>query len=415
MLEYYLPKEGADSIFGHLISIIEGLSRKSGADTKFLTTVLFGGIIGSIYSLLQFFFSPILGHLSDRFGRRPILIFTIAGTTLSYLLWVFASSFNLLVLARVFGGIMGGNLAVATAAVADVTSEKDRSKGMALVGVAFGLGFIIGPVIGGLSSLIDLTLIKPSWEGSGINPFSIPALIAFTLSLINLFWVIAKLSETFSPPPKVKENTAKRASGRLRNLFSTKNRDVKLVMIIYFIFIMAFSGLEFTITFLALERLDYGPADNTKLFLFIGLVLIGVQGGLVRYLAPVVGEKKLVMTGMIFGLIAFMCLARALHWPLFYFGLGLLGFSVGFTSPTLSALASLYSPKNDQGRNLGAFRSAGSLARAMGPLFFAFLYWYSGSNMAYISGAVILILPLIMGFGLISPIKQTEASQETAH
>ena len=415
MLEYYLPKEGPDSNFGYLIAIIEGLSRKSGADTKFLTTVLFGGIIGSIYSLLQFIFSPILGHLSDRFGRRPILIFTIAGTTLSYLLWVFASSFNLLVFARIFGGIMGGNLAVATAAVADVTSDKERSKGMALVGVAFGLGFIIGPVIGGLSSLFDLTLIKPSWEGSGINPFSIPALFAFTLSLINLFWVIGKLPETFSPPSKVKEKTAQCNSGRLRTLFSIKNSNVRLVMIIYFIFIMAFSGLEFTITFLALERLDYGPADNTKIFLFIGLVLIGVQGGLVRNLASRLGEKKLVMAGMVFGLIAFVCLAQAPHWPLFYFGLGLLGFSVGFASPTLSALASLYSPKNDQGRNLGAFRSAGSLARAVGPLFFAFLYWYSGSNLAYITGAVILILPLVMGLGLIPPNNQTEASQETAH
>jgi MFS family permease len=415
MLEYYLPKEGPDSNFGYLIAIIEGLSRKSGADTKFLTTVLFGGIIGSIYSLLQFIFSPILGHLSDRFGRRPILIFTIAGTTLSYLLWVFASSFNLLVFARIFGGIMGGNLAVATAAVADVTSDKERSKGMALVGVAFGLGFIIGPVIGGLSSLFDLTLIKPSWEGSGINPFSIPALFAFTLSLINLFWVIGKLPETFSPPSKVKEKTAQCNSGRLRTLFSIKNSNVRLVMIIYFIFIMAFSGLEFTITFLALERLDYGPPDNTKIFLFIGLVLIGVQGGLVRNLASRLGEKKLVMAGMVFGLIAFVCLAQASHWPLFYFGLGLLGFSVGFASPTLSALASLYSPKNDQGRNLGAFRSAGSLARAVGPLFFAFLYWYSGSNLAYITGAVILILPLVMGLGLIPPNNQTEASQETAH
>jgi len=284
-----------------------------------------------------------------------------------------------------------------------------------LVGVAFGLGFIIGPVIGGLSSLFDLTLIKPSWEGSGINPFSIPALFAFTLSLINLFWVIGKLPETFSPPSKVKEKTAQCNSGRLRTLFSIKNSNVRLVMIIYFIFIMAFSGLEFTITFLALERLDYGPADNTKIFLFIGLVLIGVQGGLVRNLASRLGEKKLVMAGMVFGLIAFVCLAQAPHWPLFYFGLGLLGFSVGFASPTLSALASLYSPKNDQGRNLGAFRSAGSLARAVGPLFFAFLYWYSGSNLAYITGAVILILPLVMGLGLIPPNNQTEASQETAH
>ena len=408
MLEYYLPKEGSESIFGLLIAFIEGLSKKSGADTKFLTTVLFGGILGSLYSLLQFVFSPILGHLSDRYGRRPILIFTIAGTTLSYMIWIFAGSFNLLVFARIFGGIMGGNLAVATAAVADVTSKEDRSKGMAWVGVAFGLGFIIGPVIGGLSSLLDLTIIKPSWEEIGINPFSIPAFFAFVLSLINLFWVVAKLPETFSPTDKIKEKSSDQTSGRLRLIFSINNRNVRLVMMIYFIFIMAFSGLEFTITFLALERLNYGPADNTKLFLFIGLILIGVQGGLVRNLVPIVGEKLLAISGMICGLIAFACLAHSLHWQLFYFGLGLLGLSVGFTSPTLSALASLYSSKNDQGRNIGAFRSAGSLARALGPLIFAFHYWYSGSNMTYITGAVILILPIILGIRLIQPNKQSE-------
>lgn len=412
MLEYYLPKEGQDSNLGHLIEIIEGISKETGANAKFLTTVLFGGLIGSIYSFLQFIFSPILGHLSDRFGRRPILILTIAGTTLSYLIWIFASSFNLLILARVFGGIMGGNLAVATAAVADVTNEQERSKGMALVGVAFGLGFIIGPVIGGLSSLIDLTLIKPSWQELGINPFSVPAFFAFILSLINFVWVVSKLSETFFPTSEVNEKTAKRASGHLKTLFSVKNSNVRLVTIIYFIFIMAFSGLEFTITFLALERLNYGPADNTKLFLFIGLILIGVQGGIVRNLAPVVGEKKLVVSGMIFGLIAFVCLAQALHWSIFYLGLVFLGFSVGFTSPTLSSLASLYSPNNDQGRNLGAFRSAGSLARAMGPFFFALLYWHSGSNIAYTIGAVLLILPLIMGLRLVQPNKQIDVLKE---
>lgn len=401
-------------MFGHLIEFIKGLSSKSGTDAKFLTTVLFGGILGSIYSLLQFFFSPILGRLSDRIGRRPILIVTIAGTTLSYLIWVFANSFILLIIARIIGGIMGGNLAVATAAVADVTSEKERSKGMALVGVAFGLGFILGPVIGGLSSLVDLTAVQPSWENVGINPFSIPAVFAFVLSLINLIWVIFKLPETFSPTSKVKNEIAVKPAGRLRNLFSIKNRNIQSVMMIYFIFILAFSGLEFTITFLALERMDYGPADNTKLFLFIGLILIGVQGGLVRKLAPLVGEKILAITGMIFGLIAFVCLAQSLHWQLFYFGLGLLGISVGLTSPTLSALASLYSPKDDQGRNLGAFRSAGSLARALGPLLFAFHYWYSGSNVTYFTGAVLLVFPIIMGIGLIPPNNKTDITIETA-
>ena len=408
MLDYYLTREGPDSIVGYLVSVMKDLSISGSGDTKFLTTVLFGGILGSLYSTLQFIFSPILGQLSDRYGRRPILIFTIAGTTLGYLLWVFADSFTLLLLSRIIGGVMGGNLAVATAAVADITSEENRSKGMALVGVAFGVGFIIGPAIGGLSSLIDLTAIYPRLLATGINPFSIPALFAFVLALFNLFWVIAKLPETLPQAYKNPSVKTGQSSRRLSALFSVNNGSVRLVSFIYFIFIIAFSGLEFTITFLALERLNYSPADNTKLFLFIGFILIAVQGGLIRQIIPVIGEKSLTICGMLFGIFAFVCLAHSPHWQLFYFGLGLLGLSVGFTTPTLTSLASLYSTKSDQGRDIGSFRSSGSLARALGPLFFAFLYWYLGSKTTYLTGAVLLIFPIFMGTQLKQPEKKTE-------
>ncbi|MGB0344499.1 MAG: MFS transporter, partial [Coraliomargarita sp.] len=159
MLDYYLPQEGGGSggLLGKLIAPIATLAENSGAeDPRFMTAVLFGGILGSLYSVLQFICAPLWGACSDRVGRRKVLLITIAGLALSYAAWFFAASFWMLVLARVLGGVMGGNLSVATAAVADVTSREKRAGGMAIVGIAFGLGFLVGPAIGGLSSRIDL-------------------------------------------------------------------------------------------------------------------------------------------------------------------------------------------------------------------------------------------------------------------
>ena len=126
MLKYYLEREDPESLLGEMTGWLDSITLTGGADTSFYTTVFFGGILGFIYSLLQFVFSPIWGRLSDRHGRRPVLLFTLAGTALSYLIWIFSGSFLLLVLSRLLGGIMSGNLAVATAAVADVTSKENR-------------------------------------------------------------------------------------------------------------------------------------------------------------------------------------------------------------------------------------------------------------------------------------------------
>ena len=180
MLDHYVERDGAESLIGSLAAWLGEFTSHPDPDRQRLyTTALFGGILGSIYSALQFVFAPIWGRLSDRTGRRPILLISISGLALAYLVWVFAGSFELLLLSRVVAGIMGGNISVATAAVADITGEKDRAKGMGMIGAAFGLGFILGPAIGGMLSGIDLT----DAGLPGLNRFSAPAL---ALSLIHI-------------------------------------------------------------------------------------------------------------------------------------------------------------------------------------------------------------------------------------
>ena len=149
LLDHYIRTEGTA---GTLIGSLNAAAEWMGGDTVFKKTVLFGGLLSTLYSLLQFIFSPIWGALSDRLGRRRILTITLAGNALSYLLWIFAAQFWVVVLTRLVSGMMAGNIAVASAAAADVTDEKERTKGMAVVGIAIGLGFVFGPVIGGLAS-----------------------------------------------------------------------------------------------------------------------------------------------------------------------------------------------------------------------------------------------------------------------
>ncbi|MFT5826808.1 MAG: MFS family permease, partial [Yoonia sp.] len=175
--------------------------------------------------------------------------------------------------------------------------------------------------------------------------------------------------------------------------------------LVYLIYMLAFSGMEFTLTFLAVERFQFSPAQNGGMFVFIGFVLILVQGGIVRRLAGPVGEKRLAVAGIACGIAAFLVLAVALNLGLFFGALALMAFSIGLTSPTLSALVSLYTKEAEQGAALGVFRSAGSLARAIGPLVAALVYFAYGSKSAYLFGAVIVVAPLILALKLPKPVK----------
>lgn len=396
MLTYYLEREGEGGLLGGLMAVLQRAAASSGGDAEFYTIVLFGGVLGSLYSVLQFLAAPMWGSLSDRIGRRKVLVFTVAGTALSYLLWFFAGSFSLLLLARLFGGMMAGNLSVATAAISDVTEAKDRAKGMGMIGAAFGLGFIFGPALGGLLSTVDLskTLALP-----GVNPFSMAALAALVLAVINFVWVLLRFGETLDEGRR-----GKARSGRSINpvkLFKPMPfPGVTTTNLVYFLFLLGFAGMEFTLVFLARDRFGYTPLENTYLFLFTGVLIALVQGGVVRRLAPALGEKKLTLAGLLILEPGLVLVGLASSSAMLYGGLALLATGSALATPGLSALVSLYAPDERQGEALGVFRSLGSLARAIGPLVAAFLYWKLGSKAPYLGGALLMVLPVVLGMTL---------------
>lgn len=406
MLDYYLPNGAGDgSLLGRLIEPLAGWAQSSGAaNPRFMTAVLFGGILGSLYSILQFLCAPLWGAYSDRVGRRKVLLITIAGLALSYAAWFFAASFWVLVFARILGGAMGGNLSVATAAVADTTTREKRSSGLAIIGIAFGLGFIVGPAIGGLFTKINLLEIFPSLGNYGVNPFSAPALVSFALTILNLVWVARRFKETLPEEKRGAASPARKGLPVFR-MFQSPSPEIRRTNLVYLIYMLAFSGMEFTLTFLAVERFAFTPAQNGGMFVFIGFILILVQGGIVRRLATPVGEKRLAVVGLGCAIAAFLVLAIALNLGLFFGALAIMAFSIGLASPTLSALVSLYSNEAEQGASLGVFRSAGSLARAIGPLVAAFAYFAYGSKSAYLFGAVVVIVPFILALKLPKPAK----------
>lgn len=401
MLDYYLGREGESGLLGAFLGLLHQFEQ-AGPGNDHFTAILFGGLLGSIYSFLQFLFAPIWGSLSDGFGRRTILIYTVFGTTLSYLLWFFSGSFLLFILARLLGGAMGGNLSVASAAIADVTSRANRSKGMALVGIAFGLGFTIGPAIGGLLSGWNLLDQFPGAARFGVNPFSVPAAFAFILAAVNLVGVLFFFRETL-PPTQRALGFAKR--NPLRMFRVRQEAPVRKSNAVYFLYIIAFSGMEFTLTFLAAKRFDFQPRDIGLMFVHIGFVLIITQGFLARRGAPLVGEKNLTLAGLALMVLAMFSLAAAPTVPLLYAGLTLMALGAGLTNPCLTALVSLYASGDKQGETLGVFRSLGSLARAIGPLIASFLFWWYGSAISYTVGAALLIVPFTLGLLLPRPAK----------
>lgn len=403
ILDHYLSEEGSSGVLGSILSYLDQISHWLGSGDNF-TPVLFGGFLGSLYSLFQFIFAPIWGGLSDRFGRRGILLFTIFGTAISYLIWAFSGSFLLLILARLFGGIMSGNLSVATAAVADVTSKENRAKGMGLIGAAFGLGFVTGPAIGGFFAEFNLLNSHPELARIGLNPFSIPAFIAFGLALINLIWIYRRFTESLPPEKRAKVDTLA-PRNPLKRLRANHPVPVQITNKVYFIFLLAFSGMEFTLSFLAVDRFSFGPREITWMMVFIGVVLIVTQGGIVRKAVPAIGEKRTAFIGLCLTIVGFFFLSFAPTIKILYSGLAIMGVGSGLTTASLTALVSLYSSEETQGKSLGSFRSYGSLARVIGPIAASILFWWFGSHFSYALGATLMIIPASIALRLPSPKK----------
>jgi MFS family permease len=403
ILEYYLRVDGNHGAIGWLVAQIDSLAGIVHASGNY-RAVLFGGILGSLYGILQFVMSPIWGSISDKVGRRPILLITVAGVTSSYILWFFSGSFLLFVAARLIGGSFAGNLSVATAAVADVTSRENRAKGMALVGIAFGLGFMLGPLLGSLAAMKDLTVNHPGLARLGLNPFSFPALLSVGFSVINLIWISLKFRETLDPAHR-DANESRRIRHPLHELVSAKAGPARRTNWLYFIYSLSFTGMEFSLPFLAAERFHYEPEKMWEIFGFMGIVLLITQGGIVRSVVPRYGEKAVLLAGLAVDLAGFLIVGLASSNGSLFAGLALIGLGTGLINPSVSSLVSLYSKAGEQGLMLGVFRSLGSLARGFGPIAACLLYWWQGATTTYILAAFVLIGPWIMALPLPRPAK----------
>lgn len=401
MLEHYVSVEGETGLAGRLA---QSLADLAGHESRHSVAVhaFFGGVLGSLYSLLQFLFAPIWGALSDRHGRRPILLLTLAGTALSYVVWFFAGGFALLVAARLLGGVMAGNISTISAAVADSLTGKKRAHGMGMIGAGIGMGFVFGPAIGALAASTDLSDPAAPWSLIGINPFSAAAACAFTLALLNFLWAWKSFPETL--PPEKRGSSERHTTNRpLSALSQVDVPGVRGATLCYFAFYLAFSAMEFTLTFLVTERLGYEPKDIGWMFVFIGFWMVMVQGGVVRRLAPRIGEVRMGAIGMALTIPGFLAVGWTQSTPQLYVGLFFLAVGSAMVMPSFSALVSRYSPPERQGLALGLFRSMGSLARAAGPILGGLLFYGIASWGPYGVGAAVVLLPLALALKLPAP------------
>lgn len=398
LLEHYVAQEGAGSAIGRLGAWLRELA---GSDTNAVHT-LFGGLLGSLYGIMQFVFAPIWGGLSDRLGRRHTLMLTLIGTAVSYVGWALAGSFALLIAARLLGGIMAGNISTAAAVAADVSSGKDRAKAMGIVGMAIGLGFILGPAVGALSMTSALSLYEalPGLRPYGLNPFSTPAVAALLLCLLNLVWMAQKLPETLPPERRQPRRGALAVLRPFHRLKSLEFPGVARAHWIYFVQLTAFAAMEFTLSFLAAERLGYGIPQITWMFVFSGVVIAIVQGGMVRRMVPRLGERKVALYGMATMLPGYLLVGFAGSSLVLYLGLLLLSAGSGLAMPSLSALVSRYVPSDRQGLAQGTLRSLGSLSRASGPVLGGLMYWKFGSASPYWIGAAVMLWPILASLSL---------------
>ncbi len=400
MLEHYLAQAQHLAGDGWLIDAgdyLQSMLPADRRDDRGYLIILLGGVLAALYSFIQFLAAPYWGRLSDRIGRRPVLLLTSAGLAASYVIWFFSQSFTLFAISRIVGGLMSGNMGVASAAMADITPPEERTKSMGMVGAAFGMGFIVGPVIGGLSAL-PAESVMSLWP-EVLHPFSAPALVAFLLSAASAVFNLMFFQETFTVHSGSEHVWIANPVARLfENLRLPGFGDV---LLINFAYIIIFSAYEFTFTFLYKLEFGLSPAEIGFVFLYLGVVLVIGQGGLVRALSKRLPSKYLLWIGL--GLLPvpmylFAWTPPSVAWSLvvlFPFSL-----AASLVQPSLAGLASLAAPADRQGLSLGLLRSAGSLGRAIGPLAGAYAYWTFGYETTYLCIAVLLILTLLYSLRL---------------
>jgi multidrug resistance protein len=347
---------------------------------------MIGAILGS-YSLMQFLFSPIWGRLSDRVGRRPVLLGSTACACLSYVIFAFGSGLSgntallVILFSRLFAGICGANITVAQAYIADITPPEKRSARMGLVGMAFGLGFILGPVLGGLSSKY-FGLQAPGWTAAG-------------LCAVNFIWAFARLRESWQPSA----HSLTQRPHLEQWLHIMRAPRLNLLIAIFFLATFCFTCFESTIGLLVMKNFHIdaksGLGTVSWLIAYCGVVGATVQGGAIGRLVKKMGEPKLISFSLFLAAVGIGLLPFLSTWGCLLLGLGIFSIGSSLTRPPVFGMISMLSAAHEQGATMGVAQGVGSLARIVGPIFAATLF-YKNAPLPYLICAVLCFLTAVV-------------------
>ena len=359
--------------FGIIIPLLPFYAQTFGASPLVI------GLLFAVFSLCQLAAAPALGDLSDRYGRRPVLVFSLAGTVVSFVMLAVAHSVAMLFAARIVDGLSGGNISTARAYVADVTEPKDRARAYGLIGAAFGLGFIFGPALSGILARISYT--APIWAAA-----------ALTLVATAMAWLW--LPETV--------HRARAGTGNpFRYLPAMLVRPlVRRALVIDFLYWFAFAVFQTTFALFAARRFGFDAPETGYFFAGFGVLGALIQGGFIRPIVRRLGDRPTFMLGLAFGSVGLVACTAAHSVTTFALALVPLAFGIGFGHPTVSSLVSLVAGADEQGRVQGAAGAVESLGRTLGPVWGNASLERLGDATPYMSAAAILVGTLLVAVGL---------------
>ncbi|MFI5396691.1 MAG: MFS transporter [Candidatus Binatia bacterium] len=349
---------------------------------EFHASGMTAGALIAIYSAMQFVCAPLWGRWSDRIGRRPVLLVSLAGSTLSYLLFALAGGIGMLFISRIFAGIAGANIPVAQAFIADSTSEKDRARGMGLIGAAFGLGFVFGPAVGGLLAHYG---------------HAAPGLAATAICGLNFIAALWRLPESLAPEHR-HLTRGRHPVTQLREAF--RRPQLGALMFMFAAVVFSFSTVETTLSLLCAASFQMRASQIYWLFAYLGVMTALMQGGLLGRLSQRLDERRLVVIGASLLAVGIGATPYAAPISTLLLALGAVAFGQGITSPVLASLISKASGREGHGGVLGISQSLGSLARILGPLWGGLMFDYGGPTAPYITTAALMLIATSVGLSL---------------
>lgn len=354
--------------FGIVIPIIP-----SYAEAGFGASDVTVGFLVASFSFMQLLFTPVWGRLSDRLGRRPILILGLFLTAISYVMFGMAHSLEMLFLSRLLGGVGGANISAAQAYISDVTLPEERARGMGLIGAAFGLGFVFGPFIGG------------ALVGYG---YSVPGYAAAALSAIALVTALIALPESL----KKEEQHAPTAIFDFSLMIEALKRPkIGMLLVLFFLITFGYANIYATFPLISTREFGFSEREVGYLFGFIGIIGAITQGGLIRTLSARYGERLLFLVGAALTSVGLAAIPYAPDtWSLLGV-LAVLSFGTGIMTPSCLSLISRHADERQQGGILGINQSLGALARVLGPIWGAFVFQVFGTSWPFLTGGFVLL------------------------